>query len=133
MSLFYFSDEVVCNVSLQGTTAGKPSLLVVSVPSLTVSIAVRQDGSHEATTHSPNSFCSQLISSDCWMRNRPELRPGRPRRPVDQLAGHGLDDQFRRNVSSFNYKAKGTDLGHIYAFRRHHYSPGNSPERGGPQ
>ena len=30
------------------------------------------------------------------MRNRPELRPGRVGRAVDQLAGHGLDDQSRR-------------------------------------
>jgi len=30
-------------------------------------------------------------------------------------------------------KPKGTDLGHLYGFRRHHYSSGDSPGRGGPQ
>ncbi|CEF48325.1 unnamed protein product [uncultured bacterium] len=41
------------------------------------------------------------------MRNCPELRPGRARRAVDQLAEHGLDDQSRRNVSRCSYKANG--------------------------
>ena len=48
---------------------------------------------------------------------------------VDQLAGHGLDDQSRRYISRCDYKAKGTDLGHLYGFRRHHHSSGNSPVR----
>src|SRR6476661_2793474 len=74
-------------------------------------MAVRQDHRHEATKHSPNSFCSRLVSSDCWMRNFPELRPGRASRTVDQLAEYSLDDQSRRYVSRCNYKAKGTDLG----------------------
>src|SRR4030095_1452934 len=100
---------------------------------LTVSIVVRQDGRHEATTLSPNCFCSRLSSSDGWMRNCPELRPRCARRPVDQLAGHGLDHKSRWNVSRYSYKAKSTDLGHLYAFRRHHYSSGDSPERGDPQ
>src|SRR6185369_8546696 len=114
-------------------TAGKPSLLATSTPSLTFSLAVRHDGRHEATTPTPNSFCNRLSSSDCWMRNFSDLRPRRLGRAVDQFVRHGLDHQSRRNVSRCSYKAEGTDLGHFYGCWRHHDSSGDSPERRRPQ
>src|SRR5204863_5181653 len=96
---------------------------------LTVSMAVRQDERHEATTQSPNSSCRHLSRSNCRMRDGPELRFGRARRAMDQFVGHALDDQSRWNVSRCSYKAKGTDLGHLYALWRYHHGAGDSQER----